>query len=79
MTDSRKSLETMRDSLACPVLRRFVNDMVDVDGQITRSAYGTGPADGCEDRPPTGDDYNALWGACIHLLVMSPKKRRTDR
>jgi hypothetical protein len=37
--------------------------MAEVDRDITKSQYGA--ADDNQDRPPDGDDYNALWDTIV--------------
>lgn len=44
-------------------LQDIIARMAEVDRDITKSQYGA--ADDSQDRPPDGDDYNALWDTIV--------------
>ena len=44
-------------------LQNIIARMAEVDRDISKSQYGA--ADNSHDRPPDGDDYNALWDTIV--------------
>jgi hypothetical protein len=44
-------------------LQSIISRMAEIDRDISKSQYGA--ADDRGDRPPDGDDYNALWDTIV--------------